>query len=112
VLDVEATGGDIRRDEELGRPGAQLLRHPVPLLLRHAAVQRLGPIPARNQRFGELVHLGARAAEDDGRRRVLHVEDAAERRDLVRALHDVDDLPDARNRSGGLALRGDPDVHR
>ena len=48
---------------------AKLLHHAVALLLRHAAVQRLGAIAARVQRLGQLVHFGARAAEDDRRRR-------------------------------------------
>ena len=61
-------------------PRAELLHHAIALLLRHAAVQRLGAVAARVERLGQLVDLDARAAEDDRRRRVLHVEHAAERR--------------------------------
>ena len=85
VLDVEPARGDVGGDEQVGRVGAELLHHAVALLLRQAAVQRLGAIAAAVQRLGELVDLGARAAEHDRRRRVLDVEHAAERGDLVRA---------------------------
>ena len=59
-------------------PARKLLHHAVALLLRHAAVQRLGLVAARVERLGELVDLGARAAEDERRGRRLEVEDAAE----------------------------------
>ena len=96
VLDVESARGDVGGDEQVRRVGAELLHHAVALLLRQAAVQRLGAIAAAVERLGELVDLGARAAEDDRRRRILHVEHAAERRDLVRAADDVRDLAHAR----------------
>ena len=89
VLDVEPARGDIGRDEELRVAGAQTLHHLVALLLRHAAVQRLGMVAARVHGLGELVHLGARAAEDDRRRRRFQVEDAAQRQLLHVALHEV-----------------------
>ena len=85
LVDVEPAGGDVGGDEQLGGAGAQPPHHPVALLLGHAAVQRLGAVAAAVQRLGELVDLGARAAEDDRRRRRLDVEDAAERGRLVGA---------------------------
>ena len=70
-------------------PARNAAHHLVALLLRHAAVQRLGLVAARVERLGELVHLGARAAEDDRRGRRLEVEDAAERAHLRGARHEV-----------------------
>ena len=83
LVDVEAAGGDVGGDEQLGGAVAQAAHHPVAALLVHPAVQRLGPVAAAVERLGELVDLGARAAEDDRRGRRLDVEDAPERGRLV-----------------------------
>ena len=80
VLDVEAARGDVGRDEQVERAGAEAAHHAVALLLRHAAVQRLGAVAAAVERLGELVDLAAGAAEDERGGGVLDVEDAAERR--------------------------------
>src|SRR5947209_6368542 len=95
MLDVESARGDVGGDEELRGPLAKTLHHAITLLLRQAAVERLGAIAASDERFGKLVHFGPRAAEDNRRRGALHVEDAAERGDLVLARHDERDLPHA-----------------
>ena len=44
LVDVEAAGGDVGGDEQVGGAGAQPAHDPVALLLVHAAVQRLGPV--------------------------------------------------------------------
>ena len=59
------------------------------------AVERAGVVAARAQRLGEVVDLAACPREHERRRRVLHVEDPAQRRQLVGAPDDVRDLPDA-----------------
>ena len=97
VLDVEPARGDVGGDQEVGRLAAELLHHAIALLLRHPAVQGLGAVAARVERLGQLVDLVAAAAEDDGRGRVLDVEHAAERRELVAAGDDVRGLPDQRH---------------
>ena len=66
-------------------PRAEAVHHRVALPLLHAAVQRLGAVAVRVERLDERVHLEPRAAEDERRRRVLHVEHALERRRLLRA---------------------------
>jgi hypothetical protein len=48
-------------------------------------VQRLGALAAAVERLGELVDVGARAAEDERGRRRLDVEDAPEGGGAVRA---------------------------
>ena len=101
VLDVEPTRRYVRGDQQVAALGAKPLHHPVTLLLRQPAVQRLGAIPSPGQRLRELIHLGARAAEHDGAFRRFHVEDPRQRRHLVRTRHHVRDLPDLR----GLARR-------
>jgi predicted Zn-dependent protease len=70
LVDVEAAGGHVGGDEQVGGAAAQPVHHPVALLLAHAAVQRLGPVAAAVERLGELVDLVAGAAEHDRRRRV------------------------------------------
>jgi hypothetical protein len=68
------------------------VHHRVALPLLHAAVQRLGPVAVRVERFDERVDLEARAAEHQRRRGALDVEHALQRERLVRARHDVRDL--------------------
>src|SRR5881398_1341992 len=99
VLNVQSACRNVGSDEELGSAIAKTLHHAIALLLRQAAMERLGAIAAPDERFRKLVHLGARAAEDDRRCRTLHVEHAAQRRDLVLARHDKSDLPNARRAS-------------
>ncbi len=88
-VDVEAAGGDIGGHQQLGSAVTKAAHHPVALWLIHAAVQRLGAIAATVHRLGQLVDLGACAAEDESGLRCFDVEDAAERSRLVRALHHV-----------------------
>jgi hypothetical protein len=75
-------------------------------------VQRLGPIAPAIERLRELVDFGARATEHDGRRRILDVEHAAERGDLVRAPDDVRHLAHARRGARGDDLAIDAHPHR
>ncbi len=111
LIDVEAARGDVGGDEQLGGAVAQAPHHPVPALLVHPAVQRLGPVAASVERLGELVDLGARAAEDDRRGRRLDVEDPSERGRLVGSRHDVGPLGDeGHGVAGGGPL--DLDAHR
>ena len=111
LVDVETACGDVGGDEQLGGAVAQAPHHPVAALLVHPAVQRFGPVAASVERLGELVDLGARAAEDDRRGRRLDVEDPSERRRLVGSRHDVGPLGDERHGvAGGGPL--DLDAHR
>jgi hypothetical protein len=95
----------------MSSPPADAAHHAVALLLAHPAVQGLRPVAAAVERLGERVDLLAGAAEDDGRGRRLDVEDAAERRRLGRARHDVGGLADPRRLpcGRGLAAERDPD---
>ena len=109
-VDVEPASGDVGGHQQLGGAVAQPAHHAVALRLVHAAVQRLGAVAAAVHRLGELVDLGACAAEHERRRRRLDVEDAAERRRLVRALHDVGALADSALPGLGVAAADlDPD---
>ena len=112
VLDVEAARGDVGGDEQVGLAVAEAAHHAVALPLLHAAVQRLGAVAVRVERLDERLDLEPRAAEHERRRRVLHVEDALERRRLVRARHDVGDLADARQLAGGRLLARDRHARR
>ena len=69
MLDIQATGGDVGGDQQVGDTVAEGLHHAVALLLRHPAVQGLGAVAARAERLGELVDLVAAPAEDDRRAR-------------------------------------------
>ncbi len=112
VLDVEPARGHVGGDEQVGGVGAELLHHAIALLLRQPAMQRFGPIAPAVERLAEFVDLGTRAAEDDGRGGVLHVEDAAEGRHLVRAADHVGDLPDSGRRTRGHHFTIDANPHR
>ena len=101
-VDVEAAGGDVGGDEQVGAAVAHPAHDPVAALLVEAAVQRLGAVAAAVERLGELVDLVAGAAEDDGGGGRLDVEDAPEGGGLVRAGHDVGGLAHQRR----LALGG------
>ncbi len=84
---------------------------PVPLLLGHAAVEGLGPVPAAVQRLGQLVDLVAGAAEDQRGGGRLHVEQAAQGGHALGARDDVGGLADLGGRPlrRGLALDADLD---
>ena len=88
-VDVETAGGHVGGDQQFGGAVAQAAHHAVALRLVHAAVQCLGAVAAGVHRLGELVDLGAGAAEHERAAGRLDVEDAAERGRLVVALHDV-----------------------
>ncbi len=94
------------------RAVAEAAQHAVALLLREAAVQRLGAVAAPAQRLGQLVDLDPRSAEDDRRGRRFHVEHARQRGRLVAALHDVGHLAHARRFALGDGLGGDRHPHR
>ena len=111
MFDVEAPRRDIRRDEQLGRAVAEALHDAISLFLREAAMERLGPVAAPNERLGQLVDFCAGAAEHDRRRRTLHVQNAAERRQLVLPRHNVRHLPNARRASRRNGLARDADAH-
>ena len=67
LLDVEAAGRHVGRDQQFGAAAAQASHDPVALVLAHAAVQRLGAVAAPVQGLGDLVDLFAGTAEDDRR---------------------------------------------
>src|ERR1051325_3073631 len=79
MFDVEAARGDVGRGENLRGAIAESAHDAVALLLIVAAVQRFDAVAANAEGFGELIDLGAGAAKNDGRRRSLDVEHAAER---------------------------------
>ena len=109
LLDVEPAGRDVGGDQQIDRAAARPLHDAVPLLLRHAAVQRLRAIAARRERLGEHIDLGARAAEDDREAGGLEIEHPPERRHLLRPRHDVRRLPHSRD--GALRRLLPRDLH-
>jgi hypothetical protein len=112
VVDIEAASGDIGRDEDIERAVAEAAHHPVALLLRQPAVESAGIVAAAAERGRQVVDLAARPGEDEGRRWILDVEEPAERRELVHALHDVGHLADAGDAVTGVLLRVDRDPDR
>ena len=95
-VDVEAASRDVGGDQQFGRAVAQTGHHPIALGLIHPAVERLGAVAATVHGHRQLVDLGAGPAEHQRRLRCLDVENAAQRRRLVLALHHVDHLADER----------------
>jgi len=64
-VDIESTGSDIGGDQHFGRAIAQAAHDPIALLLIHAAVQGLSPVPPAIHRLGQLINLGAGATLGD-----------------------------------------------
>ena len=86
--------------------------HRLALPLLHAAVNRLGPVPVRVQRLDQRVDLEPRAAEHQRRCRTLHVQHTLQRRRLVCARDEVDDLSHPGNPAGRDLLARDLDPLR
>src|SRR6185312_10688205 len=97
LSDVQSARGHVGRYQQIGGVGAELLHHPVALLLRHSTVQRFRTISARVERLGDLIHFCARAAEHQRRLGAFHVEHAAERGHFVDPWNDVGHLAYAWN---------------
>ena len=68
VIDVDAARRHIGGHQQIHHGAARLLHHAIALGLRHAAVQCLHAIAATHQPVGQLVHIQARAAEDERQR--------------------------------------------
>ena len=93
IIDVEPAGGNIGSHQQFRRAVAKPSHHPIPLLLRQAAMQRASAsVAAGAERLGEFIDFRSGSAEHDGRRRRFEIEYAGERRDLVATLHHVGDL--------------------
>ena len=112
VVDVEAAGGDVRRDEHVQRSVAETPHDPVAGLLGQAAVEGAGVVATAAQRLGQVVHLAARPREHERGRRILDVEDAAQGRQLVDPPHDVRRLADPGHAVAGGLLGMDRDPGR
>jgi hypothetical protein len=99
-----------RRGRRASHPEAA--HHPVALLLR-ATVEPPASWPQRLPECGrQVVDLAARPGEDEGRGRILHIEETAQRSELVGSLHDVRNLADTGNAVAGVLLRVDRDPDR
>jgi hypothetical protein len=62
AVQVQASGGDVRGDQDIQRSLFQPLDHLLPVLLRHVAVERRGRVTPRLQPYRQLngCDLGAR----------------------------------------------------
>ena len=99
MLDVEAAGGHVGRNQQVGASFAKELHHTVALPLHHPAVQRLRAMPADGQRLGQRIHFVTRAAKDDRRLGFLELQHLRERRRFAGARHDVAHLSHERHRA-------------
>src|SRR5262245_12979490 len=57
VLDIEAAGGDVGRDEDIEGALAEATHDAVALLLGEAAMERRGVVATAAQRLGQVVDL-------------------------------------------------------
>ena len=92
VLDVEAAGGDVGRDEDPDLAGLEALERPRPLRLRPVRVDRdrvqaLAIEPGRQPAGGEL-----RPREDQDLAQVVRADQVGEQRLLAVAVDRVDEL--------------------
>ena len=99
VLDVEAAGRDVGRDEDPDLAGLEALERPGPLRLRAVAVDRdrvdaLAIEPRREPRGGELG-----PGEDEDLAQVVLADEVGEQRLLAVAIDRVDELADRPRRS-------------
>ena len=112
VLDVEAAGRHVGRDEDVQGALAEAPHDLVALLLREAAVEGRRITAASAQGLGKIVHLAARPGEDERGGAVLEVQDAAQCGELVGAPDDVGHLSHAGGLALGRPLGLDPDARR
>ena len=112
LFDVQPARGDVGGHQDLDGAVAEPVHDAVALLLHQPAVQGGGVVAASGQGLGELVDLQAGPGEDQDRGRRLNVEDAGQRRELVRPRGDVGDLPDQRPALGRGHVMDDGDPYR
>lgn len=79
--------GHVRGHEDLQLARAELGHHPVALPLAEVAVERLGGVAALLQVVRQLVDAPLGPAEDQRHPRVFHVDEAAERLQLLPVAH-------------------------
>ena len=78
IRDVEPTGGNVGRDQDIGLASPESAHHAVALDLRQVTMQRLDGKATSHQRLAKLVHTVLGAAEDHRRGRDLGIEDACQ----------------------------------
>src|SRR5262249_22474416 len=83
VLDVKATRGNVRGDQEFNLSAAETAHHAVPLRLVQIAVQRFGGIGTGGKAFAKRINFVFGAAEHDGRGGRFVVDDAGQHFQLI-----------------------------
>ena len=94
VVDIEAARRHVCCHEQLGQMLPELLHRQVTLGLGEVAVERLGVVAVANQLVGNLLRLGLRTAEDDGKDTGIIVHDALQGKVFVLGIHHIIDMVD------------------
>ncbi|OEI69250.1 hypothetical protein Cus16_1089 [Curtobacterium sp. ER1/6] len=111
VVDVDAAGGDVRRDEHVALAGLEGGHRALALLLIEVAVHGRGVEPAVLQLLDQLRGGALGAREDHGLAAALGLQDAGDDLVLVERVRAVDDVLDVRLRQALVGVRR-ADVHR
>lgn len=106
AVDIETSGRDVGRDEDVELAGLEIVDEPLALCLRNVAIERAGREPARPELLRELLGLTLGADEDDHALELFDLEDAGERIHLLRVRDDEVPLRDV-GRGRGLRLHRD-----
>ncbi len=107
VLDVDAPGGDVGRDEDVDLAGAERAQRLLTGPLAQVAVDGRRREATLDEIVGDLRRRALGAAEDDGQAPALRLEDAREHLDLVHRVRAVGELGDGLDgRAVALALLG------
>jgi len=83
VVDVDAAGREVRRDERRDTAAAESFEHALALMLADVAVKRARRAAKALERLHELVGAVLRAPEHERPHDVFATEDLVERSDLV-----------------------------
>ena len=92
IVDIQSSGCDIRRYQQLRQMVSELLHRQVTLLLTQITMQRLSIIAVTDEFIGYLLSLNLRTTEDDGEDTGVIVHDTLQGEVLVLGVHQIIDM--------------------
>src|SRR5687767_225960 len=107
MADIEATSGDVRRDQHLGGAVPESAHNAITLVLGKSAMEWFGRITTGTEHFTEFVDLSAGSAEDERRRDAFHVKHATQHLGFLLPWHHVCHLTHPRCLAGRRRLTRD-----
>ena len=77
VINIDAAGCNVRRNQHINRPTAETRHHPIALHLFHITMQCFHEISARRQACHQIVNRSFCITEDQCQLRVVHIQQPA-----------------------------------